>query len=85
MDYFSSSVTFERAVANQLEWTGAVPCYPGIGLSVWKDPADIAKLIEQIDITRRYNTDGFTIFNYGPQEAHEVLPLLGKGMTRVEK
>jgi hypothetical protein len=52
---------------------------------VWKDPADIAKLIEQIDITRRLNTSGFTVFNYGPQEARDVLPLLGKGMTRVEK
>ena len=85
MDYFSSSATFERAVVNQLEWAGAVPCYPGIGLSVWKDPADIARLIEQIDITRRLNTGGFTVFNYGPQEARDVLPLLGKGMTRVEK
>ncbi len=85
MDYFSSSATFERAVVNQLEWAGAVPCYPGIGLSVWKDPADIAKLIEQIGITRKLNTGGFTVFNYGPQEARDVLPLLGKGMTRVEK
>jgi len=85
MDYFSSSATFERAVANQVQWAGAVPCYPGIGLSVWKDPADIAKLIEQIDITRRFKTGGFTIFNYGPREAREVLPLLGKGLTRVEK
>ncbi len=85
MDYFSSSATFERAVVNQLEWASAVPCYPGIGLSVWKDPADIAELIEQIDITRKHNTGGFTIFNYGPSEAREVLPLLGKGMTRAEK
>jgi uncharacterized lipoprotein YddW (UPF0748 family) len=85
MDYFSSSATFERAVVNQLEWAGAVPCYPGIGLSVWEDPEDIAKLIEQIDITRRLKTGGFTIFNYGPREAREVLPFLGKGLTRVEK
>jgi len=85
MDYFSSSATFERAVVNQLEWVGTVPCYPGIGLSVWKDPADIAKLIEQIDITRRLKTGGFTVFNYGPREAREVLPLLGRGLTRVEK
>jgi uncharacterized lipoprotein YddW (UPF0748 family) len=85
MDYFSSSATFERAVVNQLEWAGTVPCYPGIGLSVWKDPADIAKLIEQIDITRRLKTGGFTVFNYGPREAREVLPLLGRGLTRAEK
>ncbi len=82
MDYFSSSVTFERAVVNQLDWAGRVPCYPGIGLSVWKDPTDVAKLIEQIEITRRLRTGGFTVFNYGPQEAHDVLPGLGKGLTR---
>ena len=85
MDYFSSSATFERAVVNQLQWAGPVPCYPGIGLSVWKDPADIAKLIEQIEVTRRHKTGGFTVFNYGPREAREVLPLLGKGLTRVQK
>ncbi len=82
MDYFESSATFERAVVNQLEWAGAVPCYPGIGLSVWKDPADIAKLIEQIGVTRRHETGGFTVFNYGSSEAREILPLLGKGLTR---
>jgi len=85
MDYFSSSATFERTVERQLAWAGAVPCYPGIGLSVWKDPADVAKLIEQINITRRFKTGGFTIFNYGPPQARDVLPLLGKGLTRVEK
>ncbi len=84
MDYFDSSATFERAVVNQMEWAGAVPCYPGIGLSVWRDPADIAKLIEQIDSTRRHRTGGFTVFNYGAREAREILPLLGKGLTRVE-
>jgi hypothetical protein len=51
-------------------------------LSVWSDSTDISKLIEQINITRRLDTGGFTIFNYSPAEASEVLPLLGKGMTR---
>jgi len=85
MDYFDSSATFERAVEQQLDWAGDVPCYPGIGLSVWKDPTDVAKLIEQINITRRFKTGGFTIFNYGPPQAGDVLPLLGKGLTRVEE
>jgi len=82
MDYTASSGQFERMAAQQLKWTGSVPCYPGIGLSVWPDPADICKLIEQINITRRLNTGGFTIFNYGPVQASEVLPLLGKGATK---
>ncbi|UCG59518.1 MAG: family 10 glycosylhydrolase [Phycisphaerales bacterium] len=82
MDYTSSSSQFHRMVENQLAWTGKVPCYPGIGLTVWSDSTDVCKLIEQISITRQLATGGFTIFNYGPTEATRVLPLLGKGMTR---
>ena len=82
MDYTASSGAFERMVGQQLPWAGKVPCYPGIGLSVWPDETDICKLIEQINIARRLNTGGFTIFNYGPDQAAKVLPLLGKGVTR---
>lgn len=82
MDYTDSSSAFERMVTQQLPWAGKVPCYPGIGLSVWPDQANICKLIEQINVTRRLNTGGFTIFNYGPEQASEVLPMLGKGMTQ---
>jgi uncharacterized lipoprotein YddW (UPF0748 family) len=81
MDYTPSSSHFRRMVEQQLTWTGKVPCYPGIGLSVWSDPTDICKLIEQINITRQLGTGGFTIFNFGRTEAGNVLPLPGKGMT----
>jgi len=82
MDYTPSSSAFQRMVEQQFAWTGKVPCYPGIGLGVWADPTDICKLIEQINATRQLKTGGFTIFNYGPAQASEVLPRLGKGMTR---
>lgn len=82
MDYTDSSSHFQNMIEQQLTWAGNVPCYPGIGLTVWSNSSDICKLIEQIDITRRLDTGGFTIFNYGPTEANEVLPLLGKGITR---
>ncbi len=82
MDYTYNSGHFQRMIEQQLGWAGKVPCYPGIGLSVWSDPTDICKLIEQIGITRRLGTGGFTIFNYGATQAREVLPLLGKGITR---
>ena len=64
--------------------TGRCPCFPGIGLSTWNDPSDICKLIEQINITRKLGTGGFTIFNYSPNEANKILPLLGKGLTQKE-
>jgi uncharacterized lipoprotein YddW (UPF0748 family) len=82
MDYTASSSHFQRMVEPQLTWAGKVPCFPGIGLSVWSDATDICKLIEQINITRQLGTGGFTIFNYGPTAANQVLPLLGKGITR---
>jgi len=82
MDYTDSSSHFQRMVEQQLAWAGKVPCYPGIGLSVWSDPSDICKLIEQINVTRKLGTGGFTIFNYSSNEANKILPLLGKGLTR---
>jgi len=82
MDYTDSSVHFERMVEQQLAWAGEVPCFPGIGLSVWSNPADICKLIEQINVTRKLGTGGFTIFNYSPTEANKILPRLGHGLTR---
>ena len=82
MDYTPDSGQFERMVAGQLEWTGKVRCYPGIGLSTWADATDVCTLIGQINVTRRLKTGGFTIFNYAAAEARDVLPALGKGMTR---
>ena len=82
MDYTPLNSLFDRMVTQQIDWAGDVPCYPGIGLSVWPDKTDIVKLIEQINITRKHNTGGFTIFNYGPTEAKEVLPKLRKGITK---
>jgi uncharacterized lipoprotein YddW (UPF0748 family) len=82
MDYTPSGSHFRRLIEQQLGWAGKVPCYPGIGLSTWSDPTDICGLIEKINITRQLKTGGFTIFNYGPAEATQVLPLLGAGMTR---
>jgi len=42
-------------------------------------------LIEQILITRKHKTHGFTIFNYGVTESRELLPLLGLGITAPQK
>jgi uncharacterized lipoprotein YddW (UPF0748 family) len=82
MDYTPSNAEFENMVSLQLGWAGKVPCYPGIGLGVWTPRGDICKLIDQINITRRLGTGGFTVFNYGELEARDVAPLSGKGITR---
>ena len=82
MDYTPDSRALARMITDQLKWCGKVPCCPGIGVSVWPDPTDIVKLIEQIHITRRLGTGGFTIFNYDPTVAEHIVPLAGLGITR---
>jgi uncharacterized lipoprotein YddW (UPF0748 family) len=84
MDYTPDSSEFERRVARQLPWAGKVPCYPGIGLSTWAG-RDIVTLIEQIQITRKLKTGGFTVFDYQAPEAGSIVPLCGKGITRRER
>ncbi len=81
MNYFRDNERFEEMVGRQVRWAGKVPCYPGIGLSVWRPRNDFEKLTRQIEITRRLKTGGFTIFNYGPVAAKEILPGLGRGLT----
>ncbi|HUS90438.1 MAG TPA: family 10 glycosylhydrolase, partial [Phycisphaerae bacterium] len=82
MDYTPHDEHFRGMVERQLPWAGKVPCYPGIGVSVWSDPTDVARLIRQIGIARELGTKGFTLFNYDPAVAREVLPMLGLGMTK---
>jgi hypothetical protein len=82
MDYTADARHFEKLVEQQVGWASKVPCYPGIGLSVWRPADDICKLIEMVRITRRFKTGGFTVFNYAVPEAKEVLPLCGMGLTK---
>jgi len=82
MDYGYAGGKLEDIVRRQQEWAGKVPVYPGLGLSVWTPPNDVVKLIDQVQVARRLKTGGFTVFNYGASQAKEVLPLLGRGLTR---
>jgi uncharacterized lipoprotein YddW (UPF0748 family) len=81
MDYTASNRSFENMVAAQVQWAGRVPCYPGIGVSASSSTFGVDRTIEQILLTRRYRTGGFTIFNYGAAESRDLLPLLGLGIT----
>jgi len=82
MDYTPHDLEFESKVEQQVKWAGKVPCYPGIGLSVWPKKCNINRLIDQIAITRKHQTGGFTIFQYDASTARDVLPLCGLGITR---
>jgi uncharacterized lipoprotein YddW (UPF0748 family) len=78
MDYTTSDVQLRNWAVKQVEWAGNTPCYPGIG--AWKLTPD--RVIGQIKITRELNTGGFVLFNYTPSAAHELVPLLGRGITK---
>jgi uncharacterized lipoprotein YddW (UPF0748 family) len=79
MDYSPTHSRFENLVSRQVQWAGKTPCYPGIGLSTSRFGPD--RLIEQINLTRRYKTGGFVIFNYSVPESRDILPKLGLGIT----
>jgi hypothetical protein len=82
MDYTPINQRFENMVTQQVQWAGRTPCYPGIGVSASSSRFGADRAIEQINITRRQQTGGFVIFNYGVRESQELLPKLGLGITR---
>lgn len=84
MDYTESDAQFENWVKLQKVWAGTTPCYPGIGASASSSRLGPDDVIGQIAITRRHNTRGFILFNYGVPEARDLLPMLGKGITAKE-
>jgi uncharacterized lipoprotein YddW (UPF0748 family) len=81
MDYTEINGSFENMVSQQVEWAGHTPCYPGLGVSASSSHFGVDRAIEQINITRRYHTGGFVIFNYGAKECKGLLPMLGLGIT----
>ena len=80
MDYTPNDGRFENMIRQQVQWAGKTPCYPGIGVSVWR--GGVNRVVEQINITRRCKTSGFVIFEYGVPESKELLPMLGLGITK---
>jgi hypothetical protein len=81
MDYTASARQFETWVGLQREWAGRVPVYPGIGVSSSASRLPVDQVIAQIGATRRHQTRGFILFNYGKAESDELVPLLGLGAT----
>ena len=82
MDYIPADAAFERTVVQQMALVAgtAVPLYPGIGLSTARFGAQ--GVVSQVNITRKYRTGGFILFEYNRQEALDVLPNLALGLTR---
>ncbi|MFZ2644282.1 MAG: family 10 glycosylhydrolase [Verrucomicrobiia bacterium] len=81
MDYTESDRQFDSWIALQKDWAGKVPVYPGIGVSSSGSRLGADRTIGQIAITRKHDTRGFIIFNYGVTEAKDLVPMLGLGIT----
>ena len=81
MDYTESDRQFDGWITLQKDWAGRVPVYPGIGVSSSGSRLGADRTIGQINITRRHDTKGFIIFNYGVTEARDLVPMLGLGIT----
>lgn len=41
----------------------------------------VDNVIGQINITRKHDTKGYVIFNYGVTESRDLLPMLGLGIS----
>ncbi|MGB8169848.1 MAG: family 10 glycosylhydrolase [Chthoniobacteraceae bacterium] len=82
MDYTNNDGTYETWVRQQKIWAGPAQLCPGIGASSSHSALAADQVIDQIEITRRHESAGFIIFNYGEREANELLPILRMGATK---
>ncbi len=83
MNYTNSLGNFTNLVAGQQEYVADVkPMYPGIGVNSTRAKITPDQVIAQIRLTRELDTGGFVLFNFVPSVAENVLPILGKGLTK---
>lgn len=82
MDYTENDGTYEGWMKRQKELSGKAGFVPGIGASSTNNDLSADRVINQINLTRRYDAQGFIIFNYGEKEANTLLPLLKLGATK---
>lgn len=81
MDYTPNNARFQSLIEGQRQWAGKAPYYPGIGLDTWEG-RDLFMLFDQIRLTRRAHTGGFTVFECSSPSARDIVPLLGLGITK---
>lgn len=81
MDYTESDLTFAGLVENQLRLVeGKIPLYPGIGATASSSTLPADRVAAQVEVARRLEAGGFTIFNFQESTAAAVIPGLGLGV-----
>ena len=83
MDYTESERSYANLTARQLELVdGAVPLYPGIGVTTSHPILPPDEVAAQVFRARALGAGGFTIFNLSEREATSLLPGLKLGVGK---
>lgn len=82
MNYTTSTELFAELTRKQQAWAGDVPCYPGIGLTTWPTDYGFETMADQVQASRKLNTDGFVIFSYIADVPDDALRRSGLGLTK---
>jgi uncharacterized lipoprotein YddW (UPF0748 family) len=82
MNYTESETGYDSWIRQQKQWAGPAGLVPGIGITSSRTTLAPDATVRQIEITRRHETQGFILFNYGEREAKEIIPVLGLGPTQ---
>lgn len=82
MNYTKSVEGFKNAARRQIKIGRkfGVKVYPGIGLTT--NRLDTVGTIRQIEAARESGAEGFVIFEYNHNTAHQILPELSRGITK---
>lgn len=85
MDYTDNDTQFRIWIEDQQKHlAGRIPIYPGIGALSTEASLSSDRVLGQIDVTRKLNTGGFTIFSLNPQTLSSIVPDFKRSAGKVK-
>jgi uncharacterized lipoprotein YddW (UPF0748 family) len=83
MDYTENLYHFEGLIEQQQKYIAdKIPVYPGIGATATGIAMSPDRVAAEIEIVRKRNAPGFTIFNLSEKTIQSIPPMLKLGATR---
>ncbi|MCA9007865.1 MAG: family 10 glycosylhydrolase, partial [Planctomycetaceae bacterium] len=75
MDYTDNDTQFRIWIEDQQKHlAGTIPIYPGIGALSTRTTLSSDRIMGQVDMTRKLNAGGFTVFSLNPQTISSIIP-----------
>ncbi|HBL42554.1 family 10 glycosylhydrolase [Gimesia sp.] len=75
MDYTDNDTQFRIWIEDQQKHlAGTIPVYPGIGAISSRTTLSSDRILGQVDMTRKLNAGGFTVFSLNPQTISDIIP-----------